>query len=52
MLVSSCVTGVKGDTRRLIKHTARDSNGSCIAMLISDEENSFMPGSRLGSMVS
>lgn len=51
MLVSVCVTWVKGDTRRLTRHTSHDSNGSRIEMLISDEENSFMPGSMSGSMV-
>lgn len=38
MLVISCVTWVKGDTRRLTRHTSFDCSGSRIEMLISDEE--------------
>jgi hypothetical protein len=51
MLVSSCVTRLEEGTRRLIKHTSHDSSGSRIEMLISDEENNFMPGIMQGSMV-
>ncbi|MOA55817.1 hypothetical protein D3C78_1796740 [compost metagenome] len=51
MLVSSWVIWVKGDTRRLIRHTSRDSRGSPISMQTSAEENSFVSASMPGSMV-